>query len=511
MQQTSSTRRQFLKTLGATAVALSLQPLHAAEGSNAIAINPKPRFELSPYLYMQFMEPLGTTDGSVAAAWDFGRDHWRPDVIDVTRRLGPSMMRWGGCFSSYYKWKEGVGPRDKRIPMLNMCWGGIETNQVGTAEFVDFSRQVGAEPLMCVNFESDGRKYWEQAPKGSVRKAGPEEVAEWVRYCNDPDDKLRKSHGIEKPCTIRWWQIGNETSYDRNAFDCETAARRTIAFAQAMRKADPDLNLIGWGDSGWAKQMLDMAGEHLQYIAFHHMFNPDQGQADSPLRDTEYRKDPARTWEHLMNAYKVHDAHIRWMREQVGDDPTPLALTECHFALPGRNRCEVLSSWAAGVSNARLLNVHERHGDRLKIATLADFCGTRWQVNAIMIPVPGGQSFMMPVARVMSLYRHHTGDQAVEVTRTPNGLDITASRRGDRLYLHVVNTNRQRSVSTQIAIDGMRIASGKVFELAGDPEHEIIKAQPNGVALSEKTLPQDGHWSFAAASVSAVELDVQMA
>ena len=44
------------------------------------------------------------------------------------------------------------------------------------------------------------------------------------------------------------------------------------------------------------------------------------------------------------------------------------------------------------VANARLLNVHERHGDKLKIATLADFCGTRWQVNAIMIPVPGGNN-----------------------------------------------------------------------------------------------------------------------
>ena len=212
-----------------------------------------------------------------------------------------------------------------------------------------------------------------------------------------------------------------------------------------------------------------------------------------------------------MNAYKAHEARIRWMREQVGDDPTPLALTECHFALPGRNRCEVLSSWAAGVANARLLNVHERHGDRLKIATLADFCGTRWQVNAIMIPVPGGQSFMMPVARVMSLYRHHSGDRGVDVTRTPNGLDVTASRRAGRLFLHVVNTNRRQSVSTQIAIAGMRIASGRVFELTGDPEHEIIRAEPNGVTLSEKVLPQDGRWSFPAASVSAVELDIQTA
>ncbi|MDI6449442.1 alpha-L-arabinofuranosidase C-terminal domain-containing protein [Anaerobaca lacustris] len=511
MRPIQSTRRQFLQAVGATAAALNLPSVHADGAPDAIVIDPKPRFALSPYLYMQFMEPLGTTDGSVAAAWDFGRDCWREDVIDVTRRLAPSMMRWGGCFSSYYRWKEAVGPRDKRIPMLNMCWGGLDTNQIGTVEFVDFCRQVEAEPLMCVNFESDGRAYWQKDPKGGSRMAGPEEAAAWVRYCNDPDDRLRRSHGTVRPCPIRMWQIGNETSYDRNGYDCETAAKRTIAFAKAMRQADPNLTLIGWGDSGWAKRMLDIAGEHLQYIAFHHMFNPDQGQADSPLRDTEYRKDPARTWEHLMNACKTHEARIRWMREQVGDDPTPLALTECHFALPGRNRCEVLSSWAAGVSNARLLNVHERHGDRLKIATLADFCGTRWQVNAIMIPVPGGQSFMMPVARVMSLYRHHSGDEAVDVTRTPDGLDITASRRADKLFLHVVNTNRRRSVATQIAIAGMQIASGRVFELTGDPEHEIIRAEPNGVVLSEKALPQDGRWSFPAASVSAVELDVRTA
>jgi len=239
------------------------------------------------------------------------------------------------------------------------------------------------------------------------------------------------------------------------------------------------------------------------------MFNPDR-RKDSPLRGIEYRKDPARTWDCLMNAYKPHEARIRRMREQVGDDPTPLALTECHFALPGRNRCEVLSTWAAGVTNARLLNVHERHGDRLKIATLADFCGTRWQVNAIMIPVPGGKSFMMPVALVMSLYRHHTGDKAVSVTKTPDGLDITASRRKNRVYLHVVNTQRVKSVSSRITIAGMEIQSGRVFELAGDPEYEVIQTQPHEVRVKEKVLPKGGRWTFPAASVSALELDVQI-
>ena len=225
------------------------------------------------------------------------------------------------------------------------------------------------------------------------------------------------------------------------------------------------------------------------------MFNPDSGYDNSPLRGIEYRKDPAHTWARLMNAANYHENHIKWMREQVGDNPTPMALTECHFALPGRNRCDVLSTWAAGVANARLLNVHERHGDKLKIATLADFCGTRWQVNAVMIPVPGGKSFMMPVAIVMSLYRHHTGNKAVTVQRTPDGLDITASRTGDRLFLHVINTNRDRSVSTTIRVAGMQAGAGRVFELAGDPDYEVIQSNPNGVTPKEKPLPNHARWT----------------
>ena len=234
-----TTRREFMQLSGRV-------PSHARSGRTmaeevrpAIVIDPEPRFPLSPYLYMQFMEPLGTTDGSVAAAWDSLRDRWRPDVIDVTKELAPTLLRWGGCLSSYYRWKEGVGPRPSAKPMLNLLWGGVETNQVGTDEFVDFCRQVGADPLLAVNFESDGRKQWQRSPKGDVRSAGPEEAAEWVRYCNAPDSAQRREHGRTEPYHVRLWQIGNETSYDRNGFDCETAARRTVDFAQAMRKEDP--------------------------------------------------------------------------------------------------------------------------------------------------------------------------------------------------------------------------------------------------------------------------------
>ena len=108
-----------------------------------LIVDPQPRFDLSPHLFMQFMEPLGTTDGSVEAAWDFQRERWREDVIAVTRQLAPPLIRWGGILSSYYRWREGVGPRHRRKPMHNLMWGGVETNQVGTHEFVEFCRMVG--------------------------------------------------------------------------------------------------------------------------------------------------------------------------------------------------------------------------------------------------------------------------------------------------------------------------------------------------------------------------------
>src|SRR4051794_14554461 len=183
-------RRTFLKEATAAGIAAAGALRGAASPSvdaqrqdgPAIVLDPTPLFELSPYLYMQFMEPLGATDGSVEAAWDHVRGAWREDVVAVTKDLGPTMMRWGGIFADYYRWREGVGPRSARQPLVNLLWGGIESNQVGTSEFVGFCREVGAEPLVCVNFESDGRRQYMRFGS-SVRTGDAREAAEWVSYC----------------------------------------------------------------------------------------------------------------------------------------------------------------------------------------------------------------------------------------------------------------------------------------------------------------------------------------
>ncbi len=468
-----------------------------------LSVDPRPTFDLSPYLYMQFMEPLGLADGSVEAGWDFLHDRWRPDLVKVTRELAPTLIRWpGGCFASYYRWKEGVGPRGKRKPMHNLCWGGVETNQVGTHEFLDFCRQVGADPLVVVNMESDGRKNWARPPKGGVRSAGPREAADWVDYCNNPANRERRRNGAEGPFDVRLWQIGNETSYDPNGFDCETAARRTLAFARAMRRADPDVELIGWGDSGWARRMLEVAGEELQYVAVHQ--GVGSTLPNSPLQWDDWRLDPARTYEHLMTGCQRTVAKLAKVREETAGFDVKLALTEGHFGGPGRHRCEVLSTWAAGVANARVLNVHTRNGDLLKVATLADFCGTSWMTNAVMIP--RGAAYMMPVARVMALYRHHVGSKALDVLKCPRGLDVTASRRGRRVYLHVVNVNRTRSVRAKLAVEGMKVVSARAFEIAEDPMRSIDRRTPNLFSPRERRLPRSVVWRFLGASVTAIEL-----
>ncbi|TWT29345.1 Intracellular exo-alpha-(1-_5)-L-arabinofuranosidase [Posidoniimonas corsicana] len=505
-------RRRVLQSLAATAVAPAALSRAATGGGGSvekIVVDPTPVHEISPYLYMQFMEPLGVTDSSVEASWDHTRNDWRGDLVDATRRLAPTMMRWGGIYTDFYRWREGVGPRDQRPPMLNLQWGGIESNQVGTAEFVDFCRRVGADPLMCVNFESDGRERFMHA-QGRPRSGDAQEAADWVSYCNDPDNGERKRHGHQQPLTIKHWQIGNETSYDRNGFDLETTARKTVEFARAMRERDPSISIIGWGDSGWAPRMAAVAGEQIDMLAFHQMFDPDN-RREPVLRGERYRRDPSATWQVLMDAWEKNDRKIREVRDSLTGVDLPLAMTECHFAIPGRNRCDVLSTWAAGVSYGRILNNHQRHADVLKIATAADFCGNRWQVNAVMLPTPAGSgaAYLMPVARVMQLYRHHIGAHTTDVKHTPPGLDVVASRGDDKLYLHVVNTNQNQPVEAVLDLGDLPTGTAAAHQIADDPMVEVSHLNSDRVMQIKKRELQPGQpWKFPAASVTAVEVSL---
>jgi hypothetical protein len=157
------------------------------------------------------------------------------------------------------------------------------------------------------------------------------------------------------------------------------------------------------------------------------------------------------------------------------------------------------------------MNIYQRHGARLRIATAADFVGTRWTVVAIRLQVPRGVSYLTPAGAVMRLFGRHHGREAVAIRAAPPELDIVASRRGERLFLHVANLSHGRSVPARFAVDGRRIAGGRVLEIApGDLRQAVSEDEPDAFAPVERQLPAAPAvgWRFAAGSVSVVELDL---
>jgi len=507
-------RREWLQNIGAASTGAMLQTSGRQAGSEAtVVIDPTPLFPISPHLYMQFMEPLGATDGSVEAAWDYTIDDWRKDFIDAVSDLSPGLMRFGGNFSRYYKWREGVGPVQKRPWMRNYDWGGKETNRVGTHEFVSFCRRVGADPFYCVNFEGEGIAAFKRTPEGD-RAGSAQEAAEWVSYANDPDDRERKANGYAEPCNIKLWQIGNETSYVKEAFPKQQAIAKTIEFAKAMRARDPTIQLIGWGDKGrgsnqlWTGDLLRQAGENLDLVAIH-MMGQSPKRPDTVLYGMKYQADPDRAWQELLELSNRVETRLVELEDVIADEKSNvgIAITEGHLSLKPHNTNPILYEWLSAVYHARCLNIYQRHGARVKIATAADFNGTRWTVMAVQTPVPSGKTFLMPVASIARLFKRNNGEQGVAVTSAPSSLDIAASCTGNRFFLHVLNLDCRKSVNISFAVKGSTVINGRVLEIApSELRAYVSEDQPNRFQPVEKPLTTN--WRFPAASVSVVELAV---
>ncbi len=514
-------RRSFLKNCAGTAAAVAAgqfqrlaraQAAEATRADGAIVLNPQPLFDISPRLYMQFMEPLGVTDSSVEAAWDYEQDDWRMDFVETTKDLAPGVIRYGGLFSRYYKWREGVGPVGKRPWMRNYVWGGKETNRVGTAEFVDFCRRTGAEPLYCVNFLSDGQKRYATTREGN-RTGDAREAADWVAYANDRDNAERKAHGVAAPYGIKLWQLGNETSYGGNStFSKDQSIAATIEFAKAMRERDRSIQLIGWGDSGWADNLLERAGEHLDYVAVH-MMGQTPLRRDTALHGFKYQTSPEQAWAELMEmVHERIEKKLLALEESLAarQSKAGIAITEGHLSLAPHNANPILTEWLTGVYHARVMNLYQRHGARVKIATASDFNGSRWTTNSVIHQVPTGASYLLPAGAVARLFKRHNGSQGVAVKSAPGNLDIAASRTGGKFFLHVANGSYSDSTETTLAVDGMAATGGRVLEIAPEnPRQEVSPLNPEIFKPREHPLPkaESLRWRFPARSVSVVELE----
>lgn len=434
-----------------------------------LVIDPVEKHQISPRLYMQFMEPLGTTDSSVEAGWDVLKDAWRKDFVDCTRELAPGAIRWGGILTSFWKWRESVGDPAKRPPMINYLWGGWEKNRVGVDEFLDFCRQVEADPILAVNFAGDGRPEYIETAIGEKRAGDAAEAADLVSYCNDPNSAERAASGRPDPWRVKYWQIGNETSYPPagRRFTAEENARHYLQFAKAMRERDASITLIGWGDQErdtgkwWMPTLIDQAGEYVDQVALHMM--QQRPEEDSILNGRRYRNDYARTWAELDKMYQRVKGKLEEARSVLSETGShaKLAITEGHLSLRPHNKSEMLREWISGLYHARIMMLFERHSDVLDVATLADFAGTTWTVNAVMLGSPAEQPYLLPVGHIMKLFRDHSGNKAIAVSSSASQVELSASRQGNKVYVHMVNTDLDSDVALDLSIEGLQITGGE--------------------------------------------------
>lgn len=167
---------------------------------------------------------------------------WRRESIDVLRSAGVGAFRWPVVKGmDFYNWYDGIGPRSTRIPVQPEKTG-LTHHDFGTAEYVDFCRAVGVEPLICVPLYTPG------CSDSRVKdlNAACQIAADWVAYCNADDDHplaiLRKKNGLGKPLRVKHWELTAPSAGP--LLSAEMIASACLQTINAMKEEDSDI-LVG--------------------------------------------------------------------------------------------------------------------------------------------------------------------------------------------------------------------------------------------------------------------------
>ena len=189
----------------------------------------------------------------------------RPDLLAALRGLAPAFIRWpGGSFASTYKWQDGIGPLASRVYHPNEIWGGYSDYYgFGTDEYLELTRQLGADPLIVL-----------PAPDDSP--ASVEYAMNWVHYVNDPPTttwgQMRARNGHPEPYGVRYFQIDNEPM--NNGFTPERYAAIVNLYGSRLRQIAPEAVIIACGqkrsnDMAWSEKVIDLAGSNFDVLGVH--------------------------------------------------------------------------------------------------------------------------------------------------------------------------------------------------------------------------------------------------
>ena len=346
-----------------------------------------PSLEYSPLLFGGFIEHFdsqiygGLYEPGSPLSDESG---FRKDVIRAMRELKLSVVRWpGGCFASGYRWKDGVGTN--RQSTFDVVWGVEDPNTFGTDEFVEWCRLVGCEPYICTN-----------AGNGT-----PEEMREWVEYCNGTEGKfakMRADNGNPEPLNVRYWSIGNENwgSHEIGPKTGQEWGPLVSESAELMLRVDPNLRLLAAAtpNRDWTLPLLSTAGKHLDSVAIHEYWLPSWQEELRPdyLSCIMLSEKPEQTIVGVIDVIeeagyrgKIKIAFDEWnlrgwhhpgfprTEANADDDPHVLELIEKREI----NAEAAQYTMADALFSASFLNACLRHAEDVDMANIAPIVNTR--------------------------------------------------------------------------------------------------------------------------------------
>lgn len=411
--------------------------------------------EIDPRIYGVFMEPiqfsgrrLGLSDTAsfntlYGNLYDpssplANADGFRKDYIDAMKELKVTNMRWpGGNFLMGYNWQDGIGPKEQRPKRINMAWGGVDNNHVGTDEWMKLNQAMGSENIVCVNLGL-----------GTIMDA-----AWWVEYCNYKGgtyySDLRAKNGHPQPYNVRIWDLGNEVDGlpwelgHKNVEDYIETAREA---AKAMKAVDNTIKLVACGSSWysngdwdeWNRKVLAGLGDRIDYLSIHSYWENAPEYYTYMGASAMIFEQRIRLTQHEIETLSA----TRGFRNSIG-------LSVDEWGAFGRNFLNVLAV-------AQSFNSFVRHADAVKM-------GNFTAMTSLLSNDPKRGSYKTPLFYTFKLFSNNCLGASVDTyvecdtfnTDKFKGipyLDVTTvyNREGNAVFVNVINRHQDKSIRSSI-------------------------------------------------------------
>jgi alpha-N-arabinofuranosidase len=427
-------------------------------------------------------------------------DGFRKDVLELTRELGISLVRYpGGNFVSGYRWEDGVGPQQDRPRRRDLAWHSIETNQFGLEEFSRWIAKVGVEPMMAINLGT----------------RGVQEALDLQEYANHPGgtalSDLRIQHGAESPYGIKLWCLGNELDgpWQIGHKTATEYGRLAAETARAMRMAEPGLELVACGSSSssmptfgtWEREVLRECYELVDHISCHAYYGDDADDVASFLASAvnmdRFIDSVVATADHvgaeLKSRKRIDISFDEWnvwygKRSQRTDGPG-----DQWEVAPRRIEDEYNVTDAVVLGN--LLISLLRHSDRVAVACLAQLAN----VIAPIMTEPGGTAWRQTTFHPFAITSRLASGQVLRVeTDSPMvpteqygevpAVDAIATYDETSGGLSVFLANRSVDEPVEVTLDTSRTPVTSVVEAVGI--HDEDRLAVNSMDHPDRVVPR---------------------